>query len=274
MELIVCDSKSRDGTPQLITKYHNRFRNLRIISKKCTRGEGRQIAFENSTGRYIIAIDLDVIYNDAWREFIVWHRRHQPDFAVQTRGCGIYPREAIEQIGGWKKLNHSEDLDIWIKLAVKGKMRFSDLVTGYNLAYLHTPQGLPNKIEQFTRTLIWLRDLLSLKRTTFRQVLFGSGFLWIKIPAIFLGKVLSFSVRGIVSTQEHCRSDIIDKNIIELPIHGLFGQWYWRGFTASVKPSKYKECLVCGRPILVHNKYCIQCLSELKKQRLISDQTF
>ena len=60
MEFIVCDSRSIDGIPEILNEYHSFFREFKIISKKCSRGVGRQMAFENSSGKYIIQIDLDL----------------------------------------------------------------------------------------------------------------------------------------------------------------------------------------------------------------------
>lgn len=60
-EVIVVDSKSTDGTYERLKKYEPC---IRLISEKCTRGRGRDIAIRNAKGRYIVAIDFDVAYYD------------------------------------------------------------------------------------------------------------------------------------------------------------------------------------------------------------------
>jgi len=266
MELVVCDSESSDGTPDVVKKFSKRFKVLKILSKRCTRGEGRQIAFENSSGRYIITIDMDVIYNEAWKKFVEWHRKNLPDFSIQTRGSGIYPRKAIRLIGGWKSLNHSEDLDVWIKLARIGSLRFSNLVTGYNFALLDSRHGVIGKIEKLSRGLLWLRDMMALHRISLLRCVYRYKLDPIGIAACLLTKTLSFKVRDVVDVTKYDRNDIIEKNIVELPIDGIRGKWYWKGFQSA--SSEYKDCLTCGRQIPLCETHCHHCWRVLKEEGL------
>ena len=271
MELIVCDSKSIDGTPQLIQEYADNFKILKILSEKCTRGKGRQIAFKNSAGQYIIQVDLDTIYNDAWGKFIEWHRKHLPNFAVQTMGSGIYPRELIERVGGWKDLNFSEDLDMWIKLGSIGKLKWSNLITGYNFSLLttHISEKIPYQIERWKRSFSRLRDLMALHRISFYQSLFGHGFP-LRVIICLLAKMYAFTLTDVVDVRKYNRDEVIEKNIITLPIEGITGKgWYWRGFAVTSELIKNKDCLICGYPIALPDKYCPRCLQTLRKEHLI-----
>ena len=270
MEMVVCDSKSVDNTPQFIQKYSDHFKSLKIISKKCTRGEGRQIAFKNSTGQCIIQVDLDTVYNDAWKKFVEWHMEHLPDFAVQTWGSGIYPRRLIEQIGGWKNLTHSEDLDAWIKLAKIGKLKWSNLVTGYNFALLQDVKRIPSQIERWIRALARLRAIFALHRISFRHCLFRLGYHPLRVAVCLLAKIYSLTLRGVVDVRQYNQNEIVQKNVIELPIEGSIGkERYWRGFTMTDEPIKDRDCLTCGHPIPLSQKYCPRCFVILKKERLI-----
>lgn len=269
IELVICDSKSTDGTLQLIQKYSNYFRNLKIVSKKCTRGEGRQIAFEKSTGQYIILVDLDTIYTDAWKKFVQWHMKYLPDFAVQTIGSGIYPRRLIKQIGGWKNLNYSEDLDIFIKVAKLGWLRWSNLVTGYNFALLTTSKKI-SPVERGIRWLIQLRDLIALHRINIRQYLSKYGYHPVRVAGCLLSKIFSLNVTGVVDVRKYNRDEVIQKNIIKLPIEGIIGKWYRKGFTITNESLKDKDCLICGKPIPLSDRYCPRCYAILKKEHYLN----
>lgn len=271
MEFVVCDSRSNDGTPQLIQRYSGYFKTLKIISKRCTRGKGRWIAFKNSTGRYIIQVDLDTVYNDAWSEFVKWHRRYLPDFVVQTMGSGIYPREVIERVGGWMNLNYSEDLDMWIKLARIGKLRWSNLVTGYDYASLQSPEQIrkkiPNPINRWIRKIIHIRDLMALHRISWTESLLDYDFQPIYIFLYSIAKLLAAGMIGVVDVRKYDGQEIIEKNAIELPIEGIRRKGWWKDFRLRI--TQPKGCQICGSLINPHDSYCSRCLNMLKKERLI-----
>lgn len=56
-EIVVVDGMSTDKTPELLSKYKDR---IKIIESKCSRGLGRKIAIENSTGDVIMTLDFDI----------------------------------------------------------------------------------------------------------------------------------------------------------------------------------------------------------------------
>ncbi len=133
-EIVVVDSKSTDGTLEILQEYAHKFPNFKIIVKKCTRGRGRQIAFENSSGEYIIPVDLDTIYLPQWWELIKayekWEGRGK--YALQAIYSGIYPRHLLEKVGGWKDLQYAEDFDLWWRLIEIDAFKWYPLITGEN----------------------------------------------------------------------------------------------------------------------------------------------
>ena len=133
-EIVVVDSKSTDGTLEILKEYAERFPNFKIIVKKCTRGKGRQIAFENSQGDYIIPVDLDTIYLSQWWELIKAYENWEGKgkYALQAISSGIYPRHLLEKVGGWRDLQYAEDFDLWWRLIEIDAFKWYPLVTGYN----------------------------------------------------------------------------------------------------------------------------------------------
>ena len=64
-EIIVVDGKSKDGSVEILRKYQKEGR-IKLIERKCSRGLGRQIALENSSGDYVISgLDMDDIFTPA-----------------------------------------------------------------------------------------------------------------------------------------------------------------------------------------------------------------
>ena len=133
-EIIVVDNKSTDGTTEILREYKNKIKNFKLIEKKCKRGKGRQIAFENSRGGYIIQIDLDTIYLPQWWKFIKAYEKSKfaGNTAIQCNYSGIYPRHLIKKIGGWRNLQITEDFDLWYKLIEIDSFRWCPLIVGEN----------------------------------------------------------------------------------------------------------------------------------------------
>ena len=110
-EIIVCDNSSNDGSKEVLQEYARKGR-IRLIVERSSRGKGRQIAFENSTGKYIISgIDTDDKLKPTFQEFLnIYHRDHE-GFMLSAGTIHIIPRQLVEEIGGWRDLKWGEDVD-------------------------------------------------------------------------------------------------------------------------------------------------------------------
>jgi glycosyltransferase involved in cell wall biosynthesis len=124
-EIVVVDNASRDGS---ITKLET-FRAqglLSYVSRKCSRGVGRQIAFSMAKGHYIIAhMDTDDIFSSEGLEAFVkkYHEKYEGKLLMSKRvsNVTIAPRQLIEEIGGWRDVNWVEDWDVYARAARVGK---------------------------------------------------------------------------------------------------------------------------------------------------------
>lgn len=273
MEFVVCDSKSNDGTPQLIAKFSKFFKEMKIISKKSTRGEGRQIAFENSTGQHIIRVDLDTVYNKSWKEFLKWYADNLPPFAVETYGSDIFPRKLVQAVGGWKGLNTAEDVDLYFKLARIGKMKWSSLITGYNLALLRTWEKIPSWTERWRRELVLFRDFMAIRMITLRQCIIRQRYNPFLTLFDFVARIYAFTMLGVVNVRKLNR-DIVESNVIELPVEGYRGRgreswWSWDFLSDKPIQSQVQDCLICSCPVRLPEKYCPRCVSILKEENLL-----
>ena len=126
-EVVVVDNYSTDGTIDQLRKFEGVNR-VKVIQKRCSRGLGRQIAFENSNGEYVIAnLDLDDTFLQVVQEIVKgYHQKAEGKLlavfnsssreemkAGWPQNMTIGPRALVASLGGWRDLNIYEDWDIW-----------------------------------------------------------------------------------------------------------------------------------------------------------------
>jgi glycosyltransferase involved in cell wall biosynthesis len=126
-EVVVVDNFSRDGTYEILREFEHS-RGLKVIRRRCSRGLGRQFAYENASGRYIIAnLDLDDVFLPVLEGVVakyhqiaegkllaIFNTTPPPDLTYGwVQNITIAPRELIASLGGWRNLNIFEDWDIW-----------------------------------------------------------------------------------------------------------------------------------------------------------------
>ncbi len=66
LEIVIVDSESPDGTKEIVEEYTEKYRFVKFISRKCSRGEGRNIGVRESKYDYILFTDGDAIANAFW----------------------------------------------------------------------------------------------------------------------------------------------------------------------------------------------------------------
>ena len=134
-EVIVVDSESDDGSLEILRGYEKEKR-IRLLTKSCNRGEGRQIALEMSRGEVIIAnMDFDDVFNpDSLSQAVRFFTRRADGVVLRVaeaiRGAGLgYNEQAVtiarasllRSLGGWKPLVRWEDWELWTRAAKVGK---------------------------------------------------------------------------------------------------------------------------------------------------------
>lgn len=129
-EYIVVDNKSTDGSWKILEDRSCRFSNLQPRRDRCTMGEGRQLAFLQSKGEYIMVVDTDVVYSNLLRRFADAYFDRFSQLSVQAIFCGIFPRQQWESVGGRRSLNTNEDVDMWMRLWLLGCIRWYPVELG------------------------------------------------------------------------------------------------------------------------------------------------
>src|ERR1035441_4286710 len=133
-EVIVVDSESTDGSYEILKEFSD-VGKIKLIRQNCSRGKGREIAFENSSGKYIIAnTDMDDIFKPRLRELLaryqavaagrlLWASSRIKGAFGGGESFTIAPRELIAELGGWKGLHIFKDLELRSRAARRGKYR-------------------------------------------------------------------------------------------------------------------------------------------------------
>src|SRR6266852_6175844 len=77
-ELIVVDNVSTDGSLGVLRKLADQGK-IGLIALRCSRGKGRQVAFEHSTGRTVISgLDTDDIFEPVLEKLLSCYERRLP----------------------------------------------------------------------------------------------------------------------------------------------------------------------------------------------------
>jgi len=129
-EYIIVDNKSTDDSWGILQNWARNFPNMKIASRRCTMGAGRQFAFKESEGGYIMVLDTDVVYSELLRRLVDQYLDHHSMFSLQAIFCGLFPRQQWINVGGRRNLNTNEDVDMWIRLWRLGTMRWYPVSTG------------------------------------------------------------------------------------------------------------------------------------------------
>jgi len=123
-EVVVCDNCSDDGSREILEDYA-RAGKIRLLVQKSSRGKGRQIAFENSTGDYIISgLDSDDVLKPTLKDVLkIYHSEHE-GYALSFGTIHFIPRPLVESVGGWRDLQSLEDVDFCKRVEILGKMHY------------------------------------------------------------------------------------------------------------------------------------------------------
>jgi glycosyltransferase involved in cell wall biosynthesis len=129
-EIIVVDSCSDDGSLDILRDYQGK--QIKLIVQACSIGLGRQIAIENSRGKYVIShMDMDDVFQPNLNKLLqIYHANFEGCMLVVQHRPSVYagimiaPRKLLDAVGGYKDLNFLEDRDLFSRVAQLGYFRF------------------------------------------------------------------------------------------------------------------------------------------------------
>ena len=116
-EIVVVDNNSKDDTREYFSNLKNE--RVKFIQRKCNRGEGRNLAINNSSGEYIAMLDADIEYKKL-QEIVDQtldsrNRNNLNHFKSNIVGVNITSatKDTFLKLGLYPPLNCYEDIYIW-----------------------------------------------------------------------------------------------------------------------------------------------------------------
>jgi len=100
-EVVIVDNFSNDGSYEALASYSAPVP-MRLARRRCSRGTGRQLAYEMAQGDLIVIFDLDTVYNEKWGQLLRWVVTNRIPFMLDAVYSHFYPRGVLEQVGGWR----------------------------------------------------------------------------------------------------------------------------------------------------------------------------
>jgi glycosyltransferase involved in cell wall biosynthesis len=131
-EVVVVDNRSTDGSYEILKEFASMGK-IKLVQAKSSRGKGREIAFQNSKGKYIVAnMDMDDVFKPRLRDLLaryhaiaegklLWAYSKAKGGFWGGESFTIAPRNLIEELGGWRDLQIFEDLELCSRAARHGK---------------------------------------------------------------------------------------------------------------------------------------------------------
>lgn len=187
-EIIVCDNCSTDGSREILEKYAKK-NMLKLIVERSTRGRGRQIAFANSKGNWILTgLDLDDVFKPTLKDILkIYHKEHEGymlGFGTHgAYGIALIPRAVVQEVGGWRDLRWGEDLDFRLRVERISKFqRCGDLSDASIWLQITCDQ-------RRRRPLYWIRETYVMYECRYHigvSVFDFRRILWYKKPLNFL----------------------------------------------------------------------------------------
>jgi glycosyltransferase involved in cell wall biosynthesis len=128
-EIVVCDNCSTDGSLQYLKKLASQ-RMIRLIIKKTNRGEGRQVALENSSGEYVIdRVDADQIFLPVHLKclsFYIKKERELGPFCLFAANLLFSRRSFMVRMGGWQPVHECDCSELYQRMLNAGKFYRAD----------------------------------------------------------------------------------------------------------------------------------------------------
>ena len=250
-EIVIVDNYSTDGSFEILKDYTSLYSNIKVLRRKCCRGLGRQIAFKNSKGRYLITIDMDTEYlSGKLHRFLLAHKKSKIKdmYALKTWGslC-LYPRHIVEKAGGWRDYNIGEDMDILTRLFLAHLIIFMPVNLELNEPYIdrqekETPLRM---LEVFRRERRYAEGLNQIIRTlknkvdfycslgyTLRKLVVRHRYMQIKLYKTFFAGILML-ISKIVNIFSGRQITYADPNLSN--VHYVF----YKSIKNMVNPSEF-----------------------------------
>lgn len=116
-EVVVTDGPSKDGARGFLEERARSDPRLRWLPQsERSRGRGRRLAFEASSGTTIVPFDTSLVYAPFYGEVLRRYLSLSDDRMLFSEICALR-RRTIEATGGWRDLIGGEDVDLYARVS-------------------------------------------------------------------------------------------------------------------------------------------------------------
>jgi hypothetical protein len=115
-EVVVADGPSGPEAKRLLGEWARSDPRFRLVEHGArSRGHGRRVAFEASTGRMIVPFDTSLRYAPLYADLLRRWRALGTERMLFSEVCAL-SRHSIEATGGWRDLVGGEDVDLYARV--------------------------------------------------------------------------------------------------------------------------------------------------------------
>ncbi len=165
-EIVIVDNYSTDDTWKILKEYKRKMPHIfKIFRAKCSRGKGRDLALRETSGKYVMYVDFDCVFEKRFGSMIKSILKILKHDEIWNNGL-TYRDTMINIINGWNDLNMCEDYDMNIRAILKGiKLKQVMIKKPYknirkNREKIGEERYAKNKIDKLIRIIKLRRDAL------------------------------------------------------------------------------------------------------------------
>lgn len=117
-EIVLVHRAASDQSKEAMRTLKKTFSNIVFLESNIeTIGQGKSIAFDYATGKYVVPfntiVSYPVRYSDVLHDFLRFKLKR-----LYFSELSIMSREIVNEVGGWRNLSSGEDIDLYSRLAI------------------------------------------------------------------------------------------------------------------------------------------------------------
>lgn len=144
-EIVVSCQPVSEKSLESLVRLRKSFPNLVCLESSFeTHGRGKSIAFNYSTGKFVVPFNTDIVYpirySDILHNFLKFKLKR-----LYYSELPLVSRDLVTDVGGWRNLSSGEDIDLFSRLSI-------------NYGVFACPTNLLNGDDRLRREILTIRD--------------------------------------------------------------------------------------------------------------------
>lgn len=144
-EIIVSHKRAPDSMQPVLRELRKSCSNLVLLESNLESfGQGKSIAFNYSTGKFVVPFDTGIVYpitySDVLHNFLRFKLKR-----LYYSELSLASRDIIAEVGGWRNLSNGEDIDLFSRIAI-------------NYGVFACPTNIIQGDDRFRREIVSIRE--------------------------------------------------------------------------------------------------------------------